>query len=170
MINLSEAEKRAKRCCFTGHRPEKLSVQEDIVQEKLGNAIDIAISQGFRTFICGMARGVDLWAGEEVLLRKQCNPEIRLVCATPFVGFEKNWDSKWRNLYAAVASKADYKYAICQTYTRYCLQKRNEWMVSHSGLVIAAYTGEPGGTRNTVLFANRHGIPVYNIFDVSNNI
>ena len=87
MKNLSEAEKRAKRCCFTGHRPEKLSVQDDIVQEELGKAIDIAISQGFRTFICGMERGVDLWAGEEVLLRKQCNPEIRLVCATPFVGF-----------------------------------------------------------------------------------
>ena len=79
---------------------------------------------------------MELWAGKQVLLRKQCNPEIKLVCATPFVGFEKNWDAKWRNLYDAVASKADYKYAICQTYTRYCFPKRNEWMVSHSGLVM----------------------------------
>lgn len=169
MKHLSEAEKRARRCCFTGHRPEKLSVQDDVVQKKLGEAIDIAISQGFRTFICGMARGVDLWAGKEVLLRKQCNPEIKLVCATPFVGFENNWDIKWRNLYAVVTSEADYKYAICQTYTRYCFQKRNEWMVLHSGLVIAAYNGAAGGTRNTVLFAKKYKIPVYNILGELNN-
>lgn len=167
-MNLTEAEKRAQRCCFTGHRPEKLNVPESVVREKLGKAIDTAISNGFQTFICGMARGIDLWAGEEVLLRKQCNPEIRLVCATPFVGFEKSWDSKWRNLYDMVASKADYKYAICQTYTRYCFQKRNEWMVLHSGLVIAAYNGAPGGTRNTVLYANQQHVPVYNIFELSN--
>lgn len=38
-------------------------------------------------------------------------------------------------------------------------------MVSHSGLVIAAYTGEPGGTRNTILYAKRQGVQVYNIFE-----
>jgi translation elongation factor EF-Tu-like GTPase len=38
-------------------------------------------------------------------------------------------------------------------------------MVTHAGLVIAAYNGEPGGTRNTVLFANKCGVPVYNILN-----
>lgn len=167
-MNLTEAEKRAKRCCFTGHRPEKLTIPESVVRVELGKAIDTAISKGFQTFICGMARGIDLWAGEEILQRKQRNPEIKLVCVTPFMGFQKNWDSKWRSLYDMVASKADYKYAICQTYTRYCFQKRNEWMASHSSLVIAAYNGEHGGTRNTVLYANQQHVPVYNIFELSN--
>lgn len=162
---LSEAEKRAKRCCFTGHRPEKLNIQEDVVRANLGEAIDMAISRGFQTFICGMARGVDLWAGQEVLLRKQRDPAIKLICATPFPGFEKSWSPYWRNVYFETASMADYKVAICQTYTRDCFQKRNEWMVTHSGLVIAAYNGEAGGTRNTVLFANRHQVPVYNILE-----
>lgn len=62
-----EGEKRLKRCCFTGHRPEKLGVPEEMIREKLDGAIDLAITQGMETFICGMARGVDLWAGATVL-------------------------------------------------------------------------------------------------------
>lgn len=128
-------------------------------------AVDMAISQGFRTFICGMARGVDLWAGKEVVLRKRTNSEIKLICATPFPGFEKKWNQHWRDLYFELVDMADYKVAICQTYTRNCFQKRNEWMVTHAGLVIAAYNGEPGGTRNTVIFANKCGVPVCNILN-----
>jgi len=32
-------------------------------------------------------------------------------------------------------------------------------MVNHSALLIAAYTGEPGGTKNTVDYAARKGVP-----------
>ena len=39
-------------------------------------------------------------------------------------------------------------------------------MVDHSGLVIAAYNGEAGGTQNTIQYADRCGIPVYNILEV----
>ena len=53
-------EKRAYRCCFTGHRPEKIGVPKEIVCEKLERAIDYAMSSGVVTFICGMARGIDL--------------------------------------------------------------------------------------------------------------
>lgn len=162
-MELTEREKRTKRCCFTGHRPEKLNIPEEIVRDKLKMAIDMALGQGFRTFICGMARGVDLWAGKEVVLRKQTNSEIKLICATPFPGFEKKWNQYWRDLYFELVDMADYKVAVCQTYTRNCFQKRNEWMVTHAGLVIAAYDGEPGGTRNTVLFANKCGVPVYKV-------
>lgn len=170
-MNLSEAEKRAKRCCFTAHRPEKLfDVPEEVIREKIGKAINMAINNGFTTFICGMAQGVDLWAGEAVIQEKQCNSEIKLICATPFRGFEERWNTHWRNLYTEVAREADYRAAISLSYTRSCFQKRNEWMVSHSGLVIAAYNGESGGTRNTVRYANHCGVPVYNIFNVSTNI
>lgn len=57
---MSEFEKRQKRCCFTGHRPEKLSASEDEVKMALADAIDSALTVGKRTFISGMARGTDI--------------------------------------------------------------------------------------------------------------
>ena len=51
----SESENlRKRRCCFTGHRPEKLSLSESEVKPLLEKAIDTAIENGFTTFITGM--------------------------------------------------------------------------------------------------------------------
>ena len=51
-----ENEKRLHRCCFTGHRPEKLSLSENEVKHLLEKAIDNAIADGYVTFITGMAK------------------------------------------------------------------------------------------------------------------
>ena len=59
---MTEQELRQHRCCFTGHRPEKLKIAEDEVIKSLKKEIRTAIADGFQTFISGMARGVDLWA------------------------------------------------------------------------------------------------------------
>ena len=59
----SEQEKRLHRCCFTGHRPEKLEQSEDEIREWLTEQIENAIDDGYLTFITGMAMGVDIWAG-----------------------------------------------------------------------------------------------------------
>ncbi len=61
---MSEQELRYHRCCFTGHRPEKLKRSEEEIKEGLEEAILKAIHEGYRTFITGMARGVDIWAGQ----------------------------------------------------------------------------------------------------------
>ena len=66
---MSEVEKRRKRCCFTGHRPEKLKCDEATIKSALSCGIDAAIQDGYRTFISGMTRGVDIWAAELVLER-----------------------------------------------------------------------------------------------------
>lgn len=47
---------------------------------------------------------------------------------------------------------------ICDHYHRGCFQIRNEWMVDRSARLIAAYTGEKGGTKNTVDYAARKGV------------
>ena len=54
-----ENEKRLHRCCFTGHRPEKLSVSERDAKVMLEKEIRLAIADGFNVFITGMAPGVD---------------------------------------------------------------------------------------------------------------
>lgn len=160
VVIVSESEKRLHRCCFTGHRPEKLSVPESRVKYWLSCAIDQAIEDGYTTFITGMARGVDLWAGEIVLQRKQAKGKVTLVCAAPYPGFEKSWEPRWRERYALVASSADYRLAISTRYHPSCFQKRNQWMVNHAARVIAVYNGQPGGTRNTILYAESQGFSV----------
>jgi len=59
---MNEAKKRLRRCCFTDHRPEKLSRQERETKSALTKEIRQAIADGFTVFITGMGRGVDLWA------------------------------------------------------------------------------------------------------------
>lgn len=66
----TEQERRLHRCCFTGHRPEKLSQPEAVVKSKLDAAVRQAIDDGFVTFITGMARGVDIWAAQAVLRQR----------------------------------------------------------------------------------------------------
>lgn len=115
--------------------------------------------------VCGMARGIDLWAGQAVIGKKITYPELKLICATPFVGFERQWSMNWQQLYTFVLSHSDFKVAISKRYDPGCFQRRNEWMVNHSSLVIAAYNGERGGTRNTIQFAKASAVPIQNIFD-----
>ena len=83
---------------------------------------------------------------------------VRLICASPYKGFESRWSRGWQQRYRQVMEQADLVRFICPGYSRDCFQRRNEWMVDRSARVIAAYNGEPGGTRNTVEYARRVGV------------
>ena len=77
----TEAEKRMHRCCFTGHRPEKLQEPEDAVTAALEKEIRQAIADGFNVFITGMARGVDIWAADRAPAPgrwRSCPADLRL--------------------------------------------------------------------------------------------
>ena len=87
----TESELRLHRCCFTGHRPEKLLRSTKVIRTDLEREIHKAISDGFTVFITGMARGVDLEAGEIVLRLRSEGFPIRLICACPYQGFERSW-------------------------------------------------------------------------------
>lgn len=65
-----ENNKKQHRCCFTGHRPNKLNYSESEIKPLLEKAIDNAIADGYVTFITGMAKGTDIWAAEIVLQKK----------------------------------------------------------------------------------------------------
>lgn len=103
----TEAEKRMHRCCFTGHRPEKLQEPEGAVTVALEKEIRQAIADGFNVFITGMARGVDIWAAEIVLRLQDAGEAVRLICACPYQGFERGWKQSWQERYQAILSAAD---------------------------------------------------------------
>ncbi len=157
---MTEDKMRLHRCCFTGHRPEKLAHTEDEVCESLEKEIRQAYADGYNVFISGMARGVDIWAAEIVLDLRKKYKDIKLICASPFDGFEKSWAADWQKRYNHIMKKADLVRFICPNYSRACFQIRNEWMVNHSALVIAVFNGEKGGTRNTIEYAKKHSVEV----------
>lgn len=142
-------------CCFTGHRPEKLGVEKDLVVRRLDEAIAAAMGRGYTTYISGVAKGVDLWAAELVLKYRVARPDIRLVCAVPYKGFGLHWTDGHSELFARVIREADAVFYVCDSYSRSVYQRRNEWMVDRSSLLIAAYAGVSGGTRNTIGYARR---------------
>ena len=159
----TEAELRLHRCCFTGHRPEKLNCPEEQVKALLDAAVRQAVEDGFTTFITGMARGVDIWAGQAVLKLRAQNPAIKLVAASPYKGFEDRWSDAWKEQYSFLLQWADAVRYICPGYSKGAFQKRNEWMVDRSSRVIAFYNGESGGTRNTIRYAESKGVQVINL-------
>lgn len=159
----NETELRLHRCCFTGHRPEKLNRSEAEIKKDLEAAILQAINDGFVTFITGMARGVDIWAGEIVLQLRKQNPNLHLIAASPYEGFESRWSADWQRRYKNILDQADLVRFVCKGYSKACFQIRNEWMVNRSARVIAVYNGEAGGTRNTIEYARRNGIHIVTI-------
>ncbi len=156
----TEEEKRMHRCCFTGHRPEKLIRSEKEIKAALREEIKQAIQDGLTVFITGMARGVDLWAAEIVLDMRKRNQAIKLICAIPHEGFEARWSASWKQLYHHVLDNADLVRVITSGYHTGVYQIRNEWMVNHSAKVIAVFNGQPSGTKNTIDYAERQGVPV----------
>lgn len=161
---ITEKEKRMHRCCFTGHRPEKIAFSEKHIKTLLKKEICHAIESGINVFITGMAPGVDIWAAEIVLeLREQESLPLKLIAASPHPGFENRWSIEWRKRYAVIMSKADLIKEVSSHYSRGCYQIRNEWMVNHAAKVIAVWNGNPSGTKNTIKYAQSIGVPVINV-------
>ena len=162
---MNQEELRLHRCCFTGHRPDKMDIGEQEVKPLLEKAIDDAIADGYVTFITGMAMGTDIWAGEIVLERKKHNKDIHLICAVLHPGFESRRSLIEKMRFNKIIKNADLVKEINNHYFTGCYQVRNEWMVDRSNLVIAGFNGLKSGTKNTVDYAKRKGIKVVNVLD-----
>lgn len=156
---MEEIELRKHRCCFTGHRPEKLRLSDRKLVALLETEIKRAIASGFTTYITGMAKGVDLIAAEIVLRLRERDDRLKLICALPHPGFGQHWGGGWTERFHRVLAQADLERTICPSFSHSSYQARNEWMVRHSSLVIAVFNGEPGGTKNTLDFAQKSNVP-----------
>lgn len=156
---MNETELRKHRCCFTGHRPEKLKIPEDRLALLLEEEIKKAIASGFTTYITGMAKGTDIVAGEIILRLREQDDRLKLICALPHPGFGLHWSGGWTERFQKVLAAADLVRTICPSFSYATYQTRNEWMIRHSALVIAVFNGERGGTKNTLDYAQRTGVP-----------
>ena len=104
--------------------------------------------------------GVDIWAGQIVLRKKAENSSLHLIAATPWPGFGARWKDGWKEQYFAMLHDADLAVNVCDHYHKGVFQQRNEYMVDRSNRLIAYYNGTPGGTRNTIEYAEKKMIEV----------
>lgn len=155
-----ESIARDTACCFTGHRPEKLKRAYEECLKRLCSAIMDAYDCGYRIFISGMARGVDLWAAHIILVLRSLHPEIRLVAAIPFDGFIRKWCQEEQQIYQVILNQVDAFCIVTTVRAARSFQLRNVWMVDHSSRLIACWDGEPGGTANTIQYAKRRNTTI----------
>lgn len=158
---------RHKSCCFTGHRPEKLPWRRDeddpramILRARLLDFVDAAYRAGLSHFICGMARGCDLYFCEAVLQLRTAHPEITLEAAIPFDGQAARWAKDEKARYFRLVSQCDYETVLQANYDADCMRRRNQYMIDNSAMLIAVYDGTPGGTMQTVNYAKRCGLDI----------
>ena len=157
---------REHTCCFTGHRPDKLpwGTREDdprcrALKDSLKEALERAYQAGCRHFICGMARGSDLYFAEAVLALRELHPEITLEGARPCETQADGWPQSERNRYFGILDRCDYETLVQHHYDRGCMMRRNRYMVDRANRIIAVYDGVPqGGTAQTLLYALRQGL------------
>lgn len=161
---MAEIKKRNNIVCFTGHRPEKLTRPERLIKCDLEKQIRRAVASGLNIFITGMARGVDIWAAEIVLKLRNVGYPIKLICACPYNGFERAWNREWQAKYRYILTAADRVIFVCDGYSQSCFQIRNEWMVNHASRVIAVFNGKNSGTKNTIEYAKKVGLPIVFIY------
>ena len=161
---------RQYACSFTGHRPAKLpwgNNEDDprclLLKSKLRAAAESAILEGYEHFLCGMAEGCDLYFCETVLALKERYPHVTLEAAIPCPSQADRWSEASRARYRALLERCDFETMVSAVYTPGCMQRRNRYMVDHSALLIAAHNGTPGGTRGTIEYALRRGVPVTDI-------
>lgn len=155
---------------FTGHRPSKLGGYDESVKKvvDIKNAllykIIVAYEKGYTNFVSGMAIGVDTWAAEAVLKLKDELPDITLTCAIPFEGQQSRWPVEAQKRFYKILDNADTIHYVCDAgYGAWKLQRRNEWMVDNSQLVIAVWDGTEGGTGNCVKYAERKKREIWRI-------
>ena len=155
---------KEKCCCFTGHRPQKLPWGFDEndprcseLKRRIRAAIRLAAAYGKIMFLTGMAMGTDMWCAEAVLQLKQEMPrrEIKLAAVIPHAGQEQQYPDNLKERYGMILSSVDECTVLQDHYTEGCMQRRNRYLVEHSSMLIAVYSGGSGGTKYTFDYANR---------------
>ena len=154
-------------CCFTGHRPSKLpwgQNENDLrciaVKQELASRLEGIYETGFRHFMCGMAIGCDMYFAEAVLTLREKHPDVSLEAVIPCGSQPDRWAKPLRMRYTSLLDRCDSVKVLQIMYSRDCMMRRNKYMVDNSSLLLGCFMGIPGGTMNTIVYAERSGLKV----------
>lgn len=146
----------------TGHRPERLGGYSEQVLEKLTHlAQKTLVDLNPDWIITGMALGWDT-----AIAQAAVNLGIPFSAAVPFAGQESKWPKQSQIKYADLMNLANKVVIVCEGgYAGWKMQKRNEWMVDKSDLVLALWDGSSnGGTFNCIEYIAKQQKQVVNLW------
>ena len=144
---------------FTGHRTYCGEANLDLRQTILR-----LCEEGFTRFLCGMAWGFDLAAGEAVAEAKKHCSEIELVAVVPYDGFGSLFHGDDAEQYGRVMAAADEVVVVSEQGGDAAFRRRNDYLVDNASIVVAWFDGAPrGGTAYTVRRARHSRLPVVNL-------
>lgn len=160
---------------ISGHRPKKLFGRNgyDLLDPRwtaIRKAIRSVLEKNHAEELwTGMALGTDMIAALAVIDMQDDGLDIQLNAAVPFKGHnDPRWPEKTRMLYDAILYRSSRVELVTDgTFSTWALEKRNRYMVDHSGCLIAVYNGAPGGTANCIKYARTRHMPIWYI-DPSN--
>ena len=157
---LSVETEKKHSVAFTGHQD-----YDGRADEALRVAVRRLWSEGYRSFFSGMACGFDLAAAEAVLsLREECEG-MDLVAIIPFAGQQERFPDSDKRRFEAILAAADRVEVLSDVYSRGCYYRRNDYLVEHTGYVVAWYVRKSSGTGYTVRRARQQCIEVLNLYE-----
>ena len=143
---------------FTGHREYK-----HFADDALESLLRRLYAEGYRNFLCGMARGFDLAAGECVTKMREEMPDARLVCVIPFRGQERSFSQADQARFRNLVEQADETICLSEGYWAGAYHQRNDFLIENASVVVAYYNGTPGGTHYTLHRAVKQGLRIFNL-------
>ena len=154
-------------CCFTGHRPDKLPWGTDerdprclALKESITRELEGLYLRGYRHFISGMARGADLYFVEAALALREKYPSLTVEGAVPCQSQADRWPAAERARWRSALDACDLETMVQHNYDRFCMHRRDRYMVDRSSVILAAFDGTPGGTMYTLSYAMDQGLDI----------
>ena len=151
-----------KICAFTGHRQLPAGKREELSLLLDGYLLEF-YRAGFRIFRNGGAIGFDLLAAERVLALRSRLPQVCLSLYLPCSGQDRYYRESDRERYRKLLSCADEKRLISENYTPSCMFERDRAMIDGADACLAYVTKTTGGSYYTMRYAQKKGVPVYNL-------
>lgn len=149
----------AQTLCGTGHRK--------IRQASFGQLINIAkrTLQAIKPelVISGMALGWD-----QALACAAIELAIPFTAAIPFEDQPRLWSYEQTSQWHKIRMKAKSEVVLASAYNKAAYETRNRWMVDHSGIVLACWSGQAvGGTANAIRYAKavKHHPQIINLWN-----
>ena len=147
------------KLAFTGHRPEKLPWGSDesdprcaALKQQILDAVRAAAGEGYDTFLCGMARGCDLYFAGAVL-----SLGLRLEAYLPCPSQTDRWSEADRARQTELLLGCAAVYMVEPRYSPGCMLRRNQKMVDAADALLTVYDGSSGGTGATIDYAKGRG-------------
>lgn len=152
---------RIHTLCFVGHRilPREDSLEQ--LKSALRNALNVALDEGYTTFLFGGNYGWDLLCAAEVIHLKANHPHITLCAIIPHENQAARWTSLAREQYYDTMPLCDEVTILQPHFDSQCHKRCNQYMVDHSSRVITDWReNAPAGAMQMLSLAGEAGLEI----------